>query len=236
VWNGRFSSRQDSADGFSKDDAIELESAGQIMKIEEILNPAVSLPKDDQGFEFFRNDGLRRIGENRRMRKIQKDGIIVRLGRRPNEISGADIDLEPQSRASAASGQNHAKSSIFIFGSNFIDPERGGIEDDTIRFDFGGADHLNIGSDVILRSAASPQKIQIARRPAGPIRPQTEQHSALENQSLSPLGLSEAVEKPFITKNREKPLKLFAGLSRSVEKKRQHGSGQIQLLLFHFFR
>jgi hypothetical protein len=67
-------------------------------------------------------------------------------------------------------------------------------------------------------SVAIAGEIEVAGRPVHRSAPQREQHGALEDESGSVGGLSQAVEKPLGGVTLEQELEILAGLTTAVEK------------------
>jgi hypothetical protein len=73
----------------------------------------------------------------------------------------------------------------------------------------------------------SAQEIEVERRPVGAIRPQPQQHRALEHEAVAAIGHGEPVQKALQRVTGEQRLVVVAGLFRPVEQARGDGGGEI---------
>jgi hypothetical protein len=77
------------------------------------------------------------------------------------------------------------------------------------------------------RTVAEAQQIEVACRPIGLIRPQPQQHGALEREAVAAIGHAEAVQEALQAVARKQGLMVIAGLPCPVEQARGDGGGQV---------
>lgn len=91
------------------------------------------------------------------------------------------------------------------------------------------ANRLDVCPDGSERTVTPAQQVEVTRGAVGLIRPEAQQHRALEYEAFPGFRLPEAIEETLEAEARQQCLVNIAHLHRPVEQPRGDGSGQVAL-------
>src|SRR6187431_3013698 len=108
-------------DRLCKRRAVELEPAGEVVKVEEVLDATVPCAQNDEGLELLRDDGFWGISQGLGRRKVEQPRVDRASWRRPYRIADSHVDLQPEARRVASRRQDHARAGRFVLGANRVE-------------------------------------------------------------------------------------------------------------------
>jgi hypothetical protein len=203
------------------------------MQVEEVLDPAIAVSEDHQGFELLGDDCLTRVGEHLGCGKVEQRRIRARLRGGPHRIAKPQVELQHEARRAAAGRQRHPCTGVLVLGTDRLNADRLGVEDDGVGGHLGRAYDLEVGANRLEGTAPSAQKVEVARGAVGLVRPHAKQHGALEHEALPENGNSQAVEEALEAEVGEEGLVVFTGPLGVTEQPRGNGGREVALAAGH---
>jgi len=227
--DGRVPALEGPAYGLGEGRAIEFEAAREMVQVEEVLDAAVSVAEYDHGLEFFRHHGLARVGEQLGRGKVEQRRVGAGLRRGPDGVAKPHVDLQREARFPAPGGQCGARAGVFVFSADRLDADALAVEADGVGRNGRRDDRTQVLADRIEGAVTPAKQIEVARRPVGPVRPEPQQHGALEHEALAAIGHAEAVQEALEAVACQQGLVVFAGRLFPVEQARGNGRGEVGL-------
>jgi hypothetical protein len=187
-----------------------------MVEVEEIFDAAVPVAERYHRLELLRDHGLARIGEQLGCRRVEQGRVGARLRRGPDRVAEPHVDLEHEARLTAVRAQRRTSPNVLVLGPDRLEADAITVERDSVGRSGSRRDRPKVVANRFERTVAAAQEIEVERRAVGPIRPEPQQHRALQDEAYTAIGNPQAEQEALETVAREQHLVIVAALLRSV--------------------
>ena len=181
---------------------------------------------------FLCDHGLRRVGTQAGRRHVQQHRQVHVFGAGCDGVAEADVHRDRDARAGQRRGGAQARSAVFEFFADCIDPQVLQVEVDPV-VGFDRHDLSEGGEQGVFAGIPETQQIHIARGAVGFVEPGDQQHRAFQHEALTVWRQAQAVQQALQRIAGQQQVHRLASRMRQVQQALAHGGADVALVVRH---